>query len=377
MPKERLKGEGTVRKRSDGRWMAEIMINKKRKSFYSTKSAQDALRKMKLYLRNLEDCVPPPEKYFREYIENWYKLKKEPNLKIISAQTLKGIIDNHIIPRIGHYKLNELTSEIIERELLNPLKKTHSYSRVKKVYDYTNACLKYAVVERHIIYNPMLAVEKPKTSTFKFKKIEILTAEERQKFIAALDATYSTGRPKVRNAYAYCVILYSGFREGELFALRWKDYDKEKKTMLIGRNLVCAKDETGKYKMIEQSSTKTAAGERKIPLGKKCIEALEKIREMSEHTSPDDFIVCTKDGKPMRPRSFQKSLDALSKIAGIKHITPHMLRHTFASMLIQKGVDIKVVSELLGHSSVKITYDTYVHIIKEQKIEAINKLDEL
>ncbi len=377
MANRRLNGEGTVHRRSDGRWVAKVMINGKMKEFTSSKSEKEAVKKMKIYLKkDSNDETISSNVPFKDYILEWYRIKKEPNLKIRSAATLKGVIDNQIVPALGAFRLPQLSSSIIEDRLLNPLKKTKSYSLVKKAYDYTNACLKYAVAERHITYNPMLTVEKPRKVNFKIKKIDILTDEEQEKLLKAIDTQYSTGSLVVKNAYAFKVVLYSGLREGELFSLRWKDYNEQKRTLTVDSNFVCAKID-GKYKMVEQESTKTDAGTRVVPLANSCIDALNKIREMSNFTSDKDLIVCNKDGGPIMPSNFKKSLDALCKFAGIRHITPHSLRHTFASMLIRKGVDIKIVSELLGHSSIKITYDTYVHIIKEQKQQAISLLDEL
>ena len=112
-----------------------------------------------------------------------------------------------------------------------------------------------------------------------------------------------------------------------------------------------------------------------IKLSKKAINAITELNKIYNY-SDNDYIFQTKHKKPIRPRNLQNTLDYILKKANINHKGLHVLRHTFASMLFKKGVDIKTVSELLGHEEVRVTYNTYIHLIQEQKNQAIDLLDE-
>ena len=127
------------------------------------------------------------------------------------------------------------------------------------------------------------------------------------------------------------------------------------------------------YILLEQESTKTDK-ERTINLPEKAIQALETLKKnMTE--SKDGYVMCTREGNPVRPRTLRNVLDAVLKRAGLKNAGLHSLRHTFASILFAKGVPVKIVSEILGHNSVQVTIDIYIHVIPDDKAKAMQLLD--
>jgi len=159
-------------------------------------------------------------------------------------------------------------------------------------------------------------------------------------------------------------MLNTGLRAGELLGLELQSIDLENNTIQITQNLAVVKDrsesDTG-YKVVTQS-VKTKSGNRVIPIND---AAKEMIQFLIDYYKPqrknEDYLLVSKDGTPIRHRNLQKTLDAILKKANIKHCGLHSLRHTFASKLFENGIDVKTVSELLGHSSVKITYDIYTY----------------
>jgi site-specific recombinase XerD len=124
--------------------------------------------------------------------------------------------------------------------------------------------------------------------------------------------------------------------------------------------------------LVEQNSLKTRNSERIIPLTQMAMTALTELRKRS-----CNYIVSTADGRPVRPRNFQNTFDAMLQHAGISHKGLHTTRHTFASLLFKRGADVKTVCELLGHGETRTTFNTYIHIIKEQKHDVISLLDGL
>lgn len=190
---------------------------------------------------------------------------------------------------------------------------------------------------------------------------------------------YDNGRYIYKYGYAIILLLYTGLRVGELLALKWGSVDFDKKTLTIKGNVVQVKsrddEATSNYIMVEQTTTKTKSGMRVIPLSKSAIEALNYFKEInSDHA----YIVSASADKPLSPRNLDRTFRSILTNAGITNIYGvHSLRHTFASMLFRKGVDVKTVSELLGHADTGVTYNIYIHLIQEQKVKAIERLEEL
>jgi integrase len=248
-----------------------------------------------------------------------------------------------------------------------------SYSSLKKIYDALNACFKYAVARRDLAFNPVNTVTMPSKSKFEAKEVEILSEEEVRKLAEASTARYENGRLKFRYGWAFILMIYTGVRMGEMLALKWDDYNEEDRTLSISKNLVLVKNRTAKgpgYKLLEQDTLKTRNSERIIPLSQTAIAALGELKKSSRN-----YIVSTEDGKPVRPRNFQNTFDLMLKYAGIGHKGLHATRHTFASLLFKRGADVKTVCELLGHGDTRTTYNTYIHIIKEQKRDTVSLLD--
>ena len=374
--KRRISGEGCVSQRADGTFTARLNLGTKDdgkpiiKAFYG-KSRPEVVKKMdeyKLFQNKVKESGVDETKLpdFDKYITNWLNKVKSIELKDTSFDRLENTIINHIIPNIGHYQTNDITDELIQTELINKKIKDMSYSSIKKIYDALNACFKYAVSRRNLRFNPMLTVSLPKKFQFETKEVTIFTNEEIQKLIEVANLRYATGALKYKNGWGIIMMIYSGLRMGEALALKWSDYDEINHNLIIRRNLAVVKnrDEKGKkYKVIEQNTLKTSKSERKIPVvNETLLLGLKNLKETSTN-----YIISTKEGKPVRPRNFQNMFDSMLVDANISHKGLHVTRHTFASMLFEKGADVKFVSELLGHADTRITYNTYIHLIQEQK----------
>ena len=169
-------------------------------------------------------------------------------------------------------------------------------------------------------------------------------------------------------------------RCGELSALKWSDIDFENKTINVAKNIITAFDYDGvnriKARTQIQDSTKTSKG-RKIPLIKSAENILNSIKSQYKEINPDGFIINNSDKMVMIQVLSRSYLDIANACGIANPLGIHTLRHTFASLLIKKGVDIKIVSEILGHKDVSFTYNVYVHILEEQKIQAMNLLDDI
>ena len=180
--------------------------------------------------------------------------------------------------------------------------------------------------------------------------------------------------PKYQYGLIITLIIYTGLRVGELCALQWKDIDWNNRKMVISKS-VGVVYENKKRKLVVQNTTKSGKI-RYVPLNDKAIDILTKQREFIGGDKTD-YIVNGSSAivdKTVVANTYPK----ICKAAGIENPNGiHSLRHTFASLALRKGVDIKVISDILGHASVNFTYNSYVHIIDEQKINAVDLLNNI
>lgn len=181
-----------------------------------------------------------------------------------------------------------------------------------------------------------------------------------------------------RLGYGLVLILFTGLRLGEALGLRWEDIDFEKRNLKVERTLEYVKNRNAaqgepRYCFVE-GSTKTTSGERIIPLNQSAFHAL---RELQKINSRFPRVFSNAKGNPINPRNLNRAHDCILEQAGIPHIGIHALRHTFASQLFANKVDIKIVSRLLGHADVGITYNTYIHLLKEDLPSATDTLDNI
>ena len=380
-------GEGSIYLRSDGRWCAQIQIGvnngrPKLKSFYGDKRKVVAEK-----LKNYKELLNKPlEQQLAEditvdnFIDKWLTTVKVNDLKPSSYDRLEATINQQIIPTIGYHKFSELTPQQIQEELINHLRdKKYSYSTIKKAYNAINACCKYATSIRDIIYNPVSAVSLPSIHQFESKEIRWFSNDEIEIFKRECIFKYKNGKYRYPLGYGMIFIMNTGLRLGEALAVHWKNINWKERQVSVESNVVMAVDRKSDSKsrvQINQDFLKTKSSKRIVPLNNTAIEALNKIKEI-RYFGEDSYILSTQQGKQNKVRNFCRTYEQIISRSGIEPCGIHTLRHTFASKLFEKNVDVKTVSVLLGHSDVTITYNTYIHLINEQKANAVQLLDEI
>lgn len=385
--KRRSKGTGGIYKNKQGYWVAQIIIgttpsgNAKYKRFVSRSQAV-VIEKMKAYeASNPTNSTEVIEDYtLEDYMKYYLTNVKKNSIKPASYDRDYKTFENQISPRIGHYMLQDLTSDIIQNELIgNLLIGGYSYSSIHKSFVLVNETLKHALIQERISKNPCVAVKLPKKENISHKEIRFFEDDEIESFKAQAVKKYTTGTPRYKYGNILCLILYTGLRGGELCSLKWGDIDYKKKQIKIDSNTIAVydygEDDKKTRKVIEQSSTKNSKV-RYIPLNQKALEILETQKSLVGGGEKDYIVNGTTT--IVEVGSITDCYENITKAAGIKNaLGVHTLRHTFASRAIRKGVDIKVVSEILGHASITFTYNTYIHIIDEQKKSAVDQLDDL
>ena len=376
----REKGTGTIIKTETG-YKGKIDIGRgtdgKRKfKCFSGKTEAEVKRKIREYNKSAAP-TNPQQILLKDYLMSWLVNIKRISLKPSSYDRLESTALNQVIPRMGTFKISEITPEDIGSMLSEIQNEGLSYSTVKKAYDCVNAVLTYAFNKRDITYNPALLAARPNESNFKKKEIRYFTKEEVNLITEECGRKYSTGTPVYPYGDAFILALNTGLRMGELIGLQKKDIDFNAKKLTVRRNaqVVGKRNADGSRasgRTVVMSTTKTYSGTRIISLNNAALEAAQRL---CDNHPGSEQVICGVRGGQVTHERFERSFYRVLDNCGIERTGVHSLRHTFASFLFEQGTDIKTISTLLGHASVKITMDTYVHLIQDTGKYAVELLE--
>lgn len=381
-------GEGTIYyHESKNAYIASLQVNGKRTARQSKtyEGAKEKLENLKKSLSTESSDIDVSNITLENYIEDYLILYKLNSIKPASYDTLDNVFRNHIKnSKLGSLKLKDVKTKDIQ-ELINKKSKILSLSRLKKILEVLNGAFKKAIANEYIERNPVNGVELPsKENQKEIKKITCYSDDEVNKILKVCYLNGTNSKLLYRHGPAFDFILNTGIREGEACAMKWSDITTidNQQYITIGRNVTFSKerDSNGnslgrKLKII---TPKTSNSYRDIPLNKSAINSLNAIKENNKVMNIDsEYILCRHDGNLLNPRNLITTFIAITKKANVKHNGIHALRHTFATNCLRCGIDIGIVSKLLGHADVQITYKHYIHVVKELKINAINVLDDL
>ena len=326
-----------------------------------------------------------------DYLVDWLNTYKRLSVKNTTYDGLEDAIEIRIKPYdIANVQLNNLSTQICQQyinDLVNSNKK-YSLATITKTYNLLNNCLRHAEGIGDIPKNPMTFVNLPSEENVQTatKEVTFFTKEEVALIKQATKKKYSNGKPVYYYGEVIIFLLYTGMRIGECLGLRWKDIDFKNNTIRIDNTIAMVANRdinSTKKTMVTDTSPKTKKSARNIPMSNNAKNALLNFKkQITSEITPESYVVVTQTGQLANARNIRRTFDSVLKEC---NITPkssnqtyglHSLRHTFVSMLLAKGVDIKIISELVGHEKVSTTYDIYAHLIPEQKHQSVNLLDE-
>ena len=299
------------------------------------------------------------------WLEKYAKLSIKPR----SYNKYEAFITLHINPILGNTPITEITSNMLQDFILQKLEngnlKTNKPLSVNTVFGIVSVlkqAFKLALTLDLIPKDPTVAIKLPQQQE---KEIQALTRDEQKRI-----EEYCLKQTK-NNYIGIIICLYTGIRLGELLALTWDDIDFEKKFLFIKKTAYKLKI-NGKNQMVIDKP-KTKKSNRIIPLPDKLINLLQ----LTKNKSTSDYILSTKTNNMVDIRSYQRTFESILNKCGIKHYNFHCLRHTFATRALELGMDIKTLSEILGHTNVAITLNRYAHSLLEYKIQEMNKISSL
>lgn len=378
--KRRKKGAGSIMRKANGTYLGRIAISGYEPFSCTGATKKEVERKLEEFkIRTLKKEVIPQKIFVNTYIEKWMETVKRPSLKAASFDRLERTYLTQIKDsRVGRCQLGNITSMDVQG-LINEKSRTLSYSSLKKIYELLNGCFEYAVICREMDFNPVRAVQMPKKENLnkKEKQMGVFSKEELTRIENVAAITYQSGEVRYRHTWFFLLLANTGLRAGEAIALRWDNIDLDKGFIHVKQNasvVKCRDGKENKYQVVI-TTVKTKTGNRIVPCNEKALQALRALQEYQKsHHIHSDYVDCNDKGELLSQQTLPKILKAILKAADVPYRSVHSFRHTFATNLIQAGVDVKVVSQLLGHSSVKITYDTYVHMGVDRAIEAVKRI---
>lgn len=296
------------------------------------------------------------------YVLFLYVQAKKTYLKESTYARYSNLIDNHIKNTIGLKEIEDLTNKDFQLFCDDELAKGTSIIVIREIILLIKLAIKR---EAKINGTQPLFIDLDLPSITKKKKIQILSRNDQKSII-----NYILENEKQK--YSGVILsLLTGLRIGELCALKWTDIDLKKRIIIVNKTLqrICFK---GKESKITITKPKTQNSDREIPISNALYDFLMSIRPVKR----DNYFLTGND-KYTEPRNYRKIYKTLLKKLKINTTSFHALRHTFATRLIENKVDIKTVSELLGHASVNITISIYVHSEFNTKRKAVKTLDSL
>jgi integrase len=335
--------------------------------------------------------IPTLEQYYRKFEKGYLRTAVKESTRASYEMSFRV----HILPELGRYRLDEIdrdrmiefVAHLSEKEANQPKKRirkgakgTPSTSADKEPRKLSKHSIRLVLAALGILYSQaiesQLANTNPTRNLGKFyrkaptrnKEIQPLTSEEVPKFLNAIKQRSPQHYP------LFLMAVHTGMRSGELVGLQWNDIDFNTRTALVRRNFVRGK----------VTSTKTGKT-RRVDLSDAVIHELRTLERRRRETylkegknQIPNWVFCNDVGNPqdmynLKRRHFKRSL----RESGLREIRFHDLRHTYATLLIQQGESLAYVKDQLGHSSIKMTVDTYTHWIPGSNRKAVNQLPTL
>ncbi len=338
---------------------------------------KDAERELRRTLNQIDSGMYVAQSRFTvsEFLEAWLTEYVEPNLSAKTRIRYESIVQQHLIPAFGHIRLRSLRPRHVSPQYArwadsgrkNEEQGGLSPRTIVNHHRVLKGALGYAVQQQVLAANPADSVKPPRVAPPNIKVLD------RPQLGHLLEIAKSTSIGPIVHLAGH-----TGMRQGEVLAVRWSDVNLDNGTLRVERALEYIPGEGIRFK-----TPKTARSRRTVTLSNSLVRALRRARaaqaqrrlSMGEGYGDQDLVFATQTGRPLSPRNVLREFGKLVDRAGIPKIRFHDLRHTYATILLNEGVPISVVSERLGHSTPTTTLNVYAHVLPNVQQALADKLD--
>jgi integrase len=369
MARKNANGEGTIVRRSDGRWTAAATLpNGKRKWLYGKTRTDVAQRLARIRGDRDKGLVIPGEKQtVAVYLRSWLEIVR-PTVRESAWIRYEQLLRVHAIPGIGRIPLARLTPQHVQHLYADRLTTGRSPTTINHLHGVLHHALEDAVRMNLVPRNVSSLTKPPRVATHEMK---VYSPEEVDTLLTAAKGH--------RLEAMFALAVSTGMREGEIIALKWPDVDLAKGTLQVRR---------GRQRTLSgyvDGNPKTDSGRRTIRLTRTATEALQSHRtrqlqerlRLGEAWEDRDLVFPSEVGTPLDGPNVLKTYYRVIKKAGLPRIRFHDLRHTAATLLLLQGVPAKVVSEMLGHANIAITLDLYSHVTPDMQEQAAAAMEDI
>jgi integrase len=362
--------EGTIYQRADGRWMGMLSLpGGVRKSFYG-RTSEDVRRQLveAAHAKDQGEKTATMTLTVGQFLDMWLDRIAKPRVR---AQTYRGYEVNvrvHLKPAIGRIELTKLRAADVQELIDRKVKEGLSPKTIRYMHGILRNALNRAIRWEYIERNPAAFVDGPRIEQ---QEIQPFSREEAQRFLTAIKGD--------RLEALYTVALTMGLRQGEALGLRWSDVDLEMGYIRVNKQLQRVDH---KYELVEP---KTARSRRQLAVPAAILGSLRAHKERQDvereaarrRWHDTNLVFCRPDGYPLSgsvvTHRFQELLDEV----GLSRRRFHDLRHSCATLLLAQGVSPRVVMDVLGHSQISLTMNTYAHVLPELRREAADRMSDL
>lgn len=374
----RLVGGGSVFKRKDGYWVGRVEQGwsdgkRARKTVYSTSRA-DVMDQVKALVRNQELGAVQVGKASTvgALLERWLQDTVRSTVRPSTFVSYRTIVKVHLVPGLGKIRLDRLTAPMVRKFLGEKRTSGLSARRCEYIHAVLRVALAQAVEDHQVPVNVARSVHPPKVE---HRTVPAMTPAEAQAVVAAFEGHRLEG--------LVTVILGLGLRLGEALALQWSAVDLERRRLRVVATLQRLPDQDGARQWV-LGEPKTRQSRRPLPLPDNVVSALQAERSRQRlnqlaaragRWQESDYVFTTSTGAPWTGSGVLNTFQAQLARAGIPKMRLHDLRHGCASLLLAQGVPARVVMEVLGHSQISMTLDTYSHVSAALLGEAAKAMD--
>ncbi len=368
--RRRGNNEGSIYQRKDGRWAASISLEgRKRKTFYG-KTRKEVQEQLKVALRDQQQgtLAMGSKQTVEQFLEYWLEEVHKEAIRLSSYVKYRALLDRYVFPAFGNVQLQKLTQQQVQTLYSRKSKDGLAPETVRGIHRMLHKALDDAVLWGQVPRNISDNVTLPRLVRHEIKP---LNREQAQQLLSAAH--------EHRMEALLTIALATGMRRGEILGLHWKDIDFENRSVQVRHTV----DRIGTFG-IKESEPKTSSSRRKIMLPDFVIESLKEHHtrqaearlKAGEAWQENDLVFCNIYGGFWDPANLLTSFGKLLTDAGLPHMRFHDLRHSTATILFTMGVHPKVVQELLGHTNISLTMDTYSHMLPSMQRDVMDDLDE-